>query len=886
MDHDGKPVKYETRSKSRVVLDVHPFVREQLRDPRIPLFITEGIRKGDAGVSADLCCIALLGVWNWRGTNEFGGKAALADWEYIPLNGRLVHICFDSDVMRKQEVYFALERLAAFLKLRGAIVHLIYLPSGPAGAKQGLDDYLAAGHTVEELLALASDELRPIEGQRDDGGTGPYRETDSGVIWLKSTPHGEEHVRLTNFGARIVADVVRDDGVETHRLFEVRADLNGQTAQFALPASVFMRMDWPCEHLGAAAVVSAGFGLRDRAREAIQELSGPHIPQRVAFAHLGWRKIGDAWYYLHAGGAIGPNGAAGAVEVDVPRELAGYVLPAPPEGEELRAAVRASLRLLDGLAPDRMIFPLFCVIWRAPLGGNDFSEHLVGRTGLYKTSVSALAQSHFGAGMDFGNLPADWKSTANYLESLAFAAKDVLLTVDDFVPKGSSAEANRLQRDADRLLRGQANRSGRGRLRADSTPRPPKPPRGLILSTGEDLPRGESLGARVCVVEFRKGDVNVTALTACQADAAEGLYASAMAGYVRWLASRYEEVSAHLRGEVRELRAALTRPGMHPRTPDIAANQALGLRYFIMFAKETGAITEAGAEALWQRGRGAIEEMAAAQAAHIGVAEPAGLFIRLLSAAITSGRAHIAVTHGSEPDNPKAWGWRDERGTWQPHGDRVGWLDGEDLYLQPNASFAVAQAMGRATGEEITVSLHTLRKRLHERGLLASVDVTRNRLTVRHILDGTRRAVLHLRAESLTGGDGADDDPEPNPGPENGPIPGAGLGAASENRPTADSHETAQDDLEGGSGPIGPVGPVSRAQETHSNAMCTLPAAHESDEEVWKPCCIYQHPRLWMDRYGDLKCAVCSPPPFPEMVVAWVNRDGSRAAEQAEVGRG
>src|SRR6185436_14773361 len=36
----------------------------------------------------------------------------------------------------------------------------VYLPTGEGGAKVGLDDYLAAGHTVEDLLGLASDEIR------------------------------------------------------------------------------------------------------------------------------------------------------------------------------------------------------------------------------------------------------------------------------------------------------------------------------------------------------------------------------------------------------------------------------------------------------------------------------------------------------------------------------------------------------------------------------------------------------------------------------------------------------------------------------------------------------------------------------------------------------
>ena len=84
----GRPVKYETPFKTRMVLDVHPANREGLGDPAIPLWITEGIRKGDAATTAGLCAIALQGVWNWRGSNDKGGKTALADWEMVALKGR------------------------------------------------------------------------------------------------------------------------------------------------------------------------------------------------------------------------------------------------------------------------------------------------------------------------------------------------------------------------------------------------------------------------------------------------------------------------------------------------------------------------------------------------------------------------------------------------------------------------------------------------------------------------------------------------------------------------------------------------------------------------------------------------------------------------------
>jgi hypothetical protein len=119
IDKKGRPVKYETPSGTRMVLDIHPFAREKLGNPSIPLFITEGLKKSDALVSRGLCAVTLLGVWSWRGTNEHGGKVALYEWDYVALNnGRRVYIVFDSDVMLKPGVHEALRRVKALLESR------------------------------------------------------------------------------------------------------------------------------------------------------------------------------------------------------------------------------------------------------------------------------------------------------------------------------------------------------------------------------------------------------------------------------------------------------------------------------------------------------------------------------------------------------------------------------------------------------------------------------------------------------------------------------------------------------------------------------------------------------------------------------------------------
>ena len=151
----GKPVKYETPRGARMALDVHPLARRRLGDPGDALIVTEGIRKADAAFSQGVTTLALLGVWNWRGTNENGGKAVLADWDLVALNGRDVFLCFDSDAGEKRGVRAALERLQAFLELREATVYVAELEPGPGGTKVGLDDFLAGGGGLAELLGRA-----------------------------------------------------------------------------------------------------------------------------------------------------------------------------------------------------------------------------------------------------------------------------------------------------------------------------------------------------------------------------------------------------------------------------------------------------------------------------------------------------------------------------------------------------------------------------------------------------------------------------------------------------------------------------------------------------------------------------------------------------------
>jgi hypothetical protein len=158
-----RPVKYESPAGSSNRLDCPPCCQKILGNPQVPLWITEGSKKADALASKGACAISVTGVWGFKGKNQFGGITFLADWDYIALKGRTVHLAFDSDIVTKEPVRKAMEHIGEHLKRKGAMVHVIQLPQLEGQSKTGIDDYLLR-YTLQDAERLAgSFKLEEIE---------------------------------------------------------------------------------------------------------------------------------------------------------------------------------------------------------------------------------------------------------------------------------------------------------------------------------------------------------------------------------------------------------------------------------------------------------------------------------------------------------------------------------------------------------------------------------------------------------------------------------------------------------------------------------------------------------------------------------------------------
>jgi P4 family phage/plasmid primase-like protien len=164
-NRQGKPSKYIAERGRPSVLDVHPRwsvnggeVIPPIRDASRTLYVTEGVKKGDALTTQGCVTVALAGVWNWRGEGGVSGA-----WEEIELRGREVVICFDADAVAKPHVLIPMQRLGRWLRSRGVARVWYVLPT----RGKGVDDHFAAGGTLAELEAARSLTPPTIAAERD-----------------------------------------------------------------------------------------------------------------------------------------------------------------------------------------------------------------------------------------------------------------------------------------------------------------------------------------------------------------------------------------------------------------------------------------------------------------------------------------------------------------------------------------------------------------------------------------------------------------------------------------------------------------------------------------------------------------------------------------------
>lgn len=633
-----------------------------------------------------------------------------------------------------------------------------------AGMSQaGIGAALRTENALRVQPPLADAEIEAIALSASKYGTkgpitraGPYLVDRGALAIMKKTRDADIVERLCNFDARIVREEVVDDGNErvSNFVIEGTRDDGSPLGPARVPSAQFASMGWVTKEWGASAIVHAGQAKKDQLRAAIQSLS-IDAPKTTIYAHFGWRKVHGKWVYLSGAGALGADGLDAEVKVMPLEGRLGSFRVEPKEGAGLEDPIARSLALLD-VAPVGITIPLLAGTVAAVLDEileTDFSLFLTGHTGSQKSSLAAIFQSHWGAPFAYPKAqPTNWNWTANALERAAYTLKDSIMILDDFNPSGTTADIARAHLQADRFLRGRGNRQGRGRLRADASMRAEYYPRALVVVTGEDVPRGHSLVARLLVLPMTLNQVDLQRLTKAQQWAADGLLADSLARFIQWLAPRMDDLRATLPSEVKRLRDTLVGRMPHDRTGEALANLQASLAVLYDYAVDVGALTVPERTTRLGQSWEVLRGLGELQREYLSVEDPAKQFLGLLASALRSGRAHVAdIGTDGVPDDGPDLGWRRDSptndypdGLWRPQGKLVGWRKGNELGFDMEVALAEVQNLARQQGTNIPVSKRTLGAQLRQKGHLSAFDASQATVVWSHHEHRIRVLSLHV----------------------------------------------------------------------------------------------------------------------------------------------
>ncbi|MGO1198436.1 MAG: DUF3854 domain-containing protein [Dermabacteraceae bacterium] len=192
VDEDGKATKFETPSRfatEKAGLVLAPSApmwwapRSWISDVTVPVIISEGPSRELAMVTAAIAeevavlPVTLTGVSMGTGREheeDHTGKRVVkrrwleADIKKLALPGRSFYIAFDHDVLVKRQVRRELGHLVDLLREAGCVVRIIVPAAVDGVTGTGLDDALAAGQTLQGMVAESLDEL-------PSSGRGPTR---------------------------------------------------------------------------------------------------------------------------------------------------------------------------------------------------------------------------------------------------------------------------------------------------------------------------------------------------------------------------------------------------------------------------------------------------------------------------------------------------------------------------------------------------------------------------------------------------------------------------------------------------------------------------------------------------------------------------------------
>lgn len=618
-----------------------PQVTEGIKAKK-PIFIVEGEKDCDnlmkLGFIATTCP---MGAGKWR-----------KDYSNYFINS-MVYIIPDNDETGNKhavEVAKSLNNKAISIKILNLVDVYKELPQKgditdfftAVGKSKGLELLTGLMETSEEFK-LDDTSLKIAEIDKDLNKL--YEDTGYFVkgckLW-RTTSDGE--VVIADFVPIPTVVITKNDGREEKIFFKIKGKTctGEDLPETLISTEKFSGMQWVSTAWGYKANYPAGSQIKDYIRHAIASVGNKYSKQENIYTYTGWSKIKSNWVYLYNGGAIGGNN----ITVELEESLSNYTFRSSIT--DYSKALRTSYSFID-VAPRSITIPLLSMIYISPL--NEFLKQvkcepayiifLLGITGAMKSTLTALALSHFG---DFNgkSLPSSFKDTANSIEKKGFFLKDSLTAIDDYHPSLQKSEMSRMERTAQEVTRSYGDRTARSRMNSDTSLKASYVPRGNLIITGEDIPNiGQSGIARHLILELKKGDIDKQLLSKLQEESDQ--LNIAMRGYIEWLLPQADELPCKLKEMFLKYRNKAQNDTQHARMPETVAWLQIGYEMFLKYLLHLNIIDNEFAEEEVNKSFELFINLAEEQSRKIENDKPTVKFINALRELLATGACHVKL---------------------------------------------------------------------------------------------------------------------------------------------------------------------------------------------------------------------------------------------------
>lgn len=842
--------------------------------------VVEGEKDADAGAGAQ------LDGSGWVFTSAPGGAKApwLEQYTAALAGAARVVIVADRDEVGRRYA----EEVATSVSAAGvADVRIVQAREG-----KDLADHLVAGWTLPDLDPVTEPTPEPAgeepppsgppagpSSTDDDGGdgprmprryaTGPRYEVAKGQLWRVTiekrtderaarelfTPVLGADVRLTRQFIAVTGDEAQDleaasapSRVELAVSYPGEAGEAGKDGQGAyddvhtFDLKRWRSGDW-LDSLRPTAYFDPSKNGRNAAIAAVRAVStsAALVPQHVA---TGWRVIDGERCYVHAGGAITAAGTR-ELNVDLPPQLARYRLPDPPTDPAVMAAAAEHSTNMVGLdwLPDRLGFGLLGIVYRSILPAANMVGLLTEVAGAGKSSLTIPAVQHFAPSLTYRakgtTSMAELGASPKAVQRITHAAADAVLVVDDFPPQTRGAAASTATQAA--FIRAVYDRSARDTLTMDRRLVAGPAARGAVLTAAEYAPVDTGARDRALLMPMPGWGTTppVKQLQWLERPAAAAGRGQFMAALIRHVAGIEVAALESWTNERDQTNAvALVEAGYSTRTAEHVGKALTGWDMALQLIGTAGAWPQERIEQL--RARVWAAAVDAAEAATDRDADPSAAhrLVRLLRESLGSS-AHVADRY--RPDtwpmgmDPLAAGWTalpapagEDDPLHAARGDRIGWVDGDRLWLHPGRALRVAIAAAEAEG----IHLQALTDRSAGDLLRAAgwLQADQGRNTIQRRVSGRPERVWSLPASLFWPEDetGADDE---SPLPQMPPTPDDQLPDA---YPTPETGSPATSPVEPAPSDTSSVPPRTVC------ASCDLPMVQIEPGQTTHPAC---HPQ-------------------------------------------